>query len=225
MPPPKRTSARGTSAGERATSRGVASAHLDPDRGEPWDDDDAALAEAHQMDELQRKAKQRVRTDLRAKAYEHERRSRMRTAISVLEDLANAEEIRAEVLLRLGFLHMRLQRTEIAMEQFEEVVTLTDDPFILYIARLLTGIGHERLGDRANAVVAYRAALEAMPRAQAASLALASLLFLGGEREEAAEVVDAAIGIAAAEDPWRTYQTGDYRFWKERIEALKQVLK
>ncbi len=197
----------------------------DPDRGEPWDDNEAALADAYQMNQARQKGVQASRTDLRAKAYEYERRTRMRTAISVLEDLSNAEEIRAEALLRLGFLHMRLQRFEIAMEQFEEVVTLTEDPFLLYIAQLLTGMGHERLGDRANAVVAYRAALEAMPRAQAASFALASLLFLGDERDEAVEIIDAAIGGAAADDPWRTYQTGDFRFWKERIDALKQVLK
>jgi tetratricopeptide (TPR) repeat protein len=163
--------------------------------------------------------------DLRAKSYEYQRRTRMRSAITLLEDLSNAEAVRAEVLLRLGFLHLRLHHSEIALEQFEDVLTRTKDPFLLYLAHFLTGVGREQEGDRANAVASYRAALAIMPRAQSASFALASLLFIGNGREEAAGLIDSAIAAPMADDPWRTYQAGDYRFLNERLLALREAIR
>jgi tetratricopeptide (TPR) repeat protein len=195
----------------------------DPDRTDEWDDDDAGLEEANRI--LQARRGERTLPGLREKAYEYQRRSRMRTAITLLEDLSNQEETRAEVLLRLGFLHMRLRHEEIALEQFDEVLTLSDEPFVQYLANLLAGTLKEQAGDRANAISAYRAALAIVPRAQSASFALATLLFNGGEREEAAQIIDAAISGPPVPDPWRTYQAGDYRFWDARIGALREVLK
>jgi tetratricopeptide (TPR) repeat protein len=197
----------------------------DPDRGEPWDSNDAALKDAFEMNAARRSGRVPGDLDLRAKAYEYQRRSRMRAAITLLEDLSNAEAIRAEVLLRLGFLHLRLHHSEIALEQFEDVVPLTKDPFVLYLAHFLTGVGREQAGDRANAVASYRAALAVVPRAQSASFALASLLFIGDGREEAARLIDSAITAPIAEDPWRTYHTGDYRFLNERLHALREAIR
>lgn len=196
----------------------------DPDRGEPWDANDAGLEDSFRMGEARRKSGQSSRVDIRSKSYEYQRRLKMRTAITLFEDLANLAEIRAEVLLRLGFLHFRLQHTEIALEQFEEVPTHTKDPFLLYLAQFLAGTVRERSGDRSNAITAYRAALTAMPRAQAASIALATLLFLGDDREEATRLAEAAVAPPLADDPWRTYQTGDHRFWAERLSALRKAI-
>jgi tetratricopeptide (TPR) repeat protein len=197
----------------------------DPDRGEPWDDNEASLADAYQMNAARRNSGQSARPELRLKSFEYQRRTKMRTAISALEDLSNSEGTRADVLLRLGFLHMRLRHFEIAMEQFEEVLTLTKDPFLVYLAQFLLGMGKEHDGDLANALAAYRAALAVIPRAQSASFALAELLFLDGHRAEAARLIDDAITTPVAEDPWRTYQSGDFRFWRERLNALQQALK
>jgi tetratricopeptide (TPR) repeat protein len=197
----------------------------DPDRGEPWDTNDAALQEAFESSAARRAARVGGSPELRAKAYEYQRRTRMRAAITLLEDLSNVDAIRGEVILRLGFLHLRLHHSEIAIEQFDEVPTLTKDPYLLYLAHFLTGVAREQDGDRANAMVSYRAALVAMPRAQSASVALASLLFIGNGRDEAAKLIDAAIATPIAEDPWRSYQTGDARFWSERLLALREAIR
>ena len=196
----------------------------DPDRAEPWDSNDVGLEESFQMNEARRRGQQGSRGDLREKSYEYQRRTRMRTAIMLLEDLADLAEIRAEVLLRLGFLHFRLRHSEIALEQFEEALTLTEEPFLVYLAAFLSGTIREQQGDRSNAVAAYRAALAAVPRAQAASFALATLLFLGDDRVEAAQVADQAVAPPLADDPWRSYQRGDFRFWSERLSALKKAI-
>ena len=112
-----------------------------------------------------------------------------------------------------------------AVDQFDEVLTLTKDPFLLFLAHFLTGMAREHDGDRANAIASYRAALELKPRAQSASFALGSLLFLGGERDQAAKLINAGTLPPAADDPWRTYQAGDFRFWNERLEALRRELR
>ena len=197
----------------------------DPDRAEPWEDNDAALQDAFELNAARRSSGVAGQPDLRAKSYEYQRRTRMRAAITLLEDLSNAEAVRAEVFLRLGFLHLRLHHSEIALEQFEDVLTLTKDPFLLYLAHFLTGVGREQDGDRANAVASYRAALAIVPRAQSASFALASLLFIGNGREEAVRLIDSAITAPMADDPWRTYQTGDYRFLTERLLALREAIR
>jgi tetratricopeptide (TPR) repeat protein len=197
----------------------------DPDRGEPWDNDDAGLETAHQMDAARRSLRQSRQPDLREKAFEYERRTRMRQTIEALEDLSNAVAIRPDVVLRLGYLHLRLQHVEIALEQFEEVLGTTEDPFLLYLAHFLGGVAREQQADRANAIAAYRAALAVVPRAQSATFALASLLFLGDTREEAARLIDAAVTVPVADDPWRGYQAGDFRLWTARLSALREVLR
>jgi tetratricopeptide (TPR) repeat protein len=202
-----------------------ASTWPDPDRGEPWDDDESELRRAAEQNEMRRRLRQRPDFNLRAKAAEFERRERMFRVIEALEDLSNAESIRAEALVRLGYLHLRLKRVEIAIEQFEDVVEMTEDPFVLYLAHFLEGHALEQAGDRANAIESYRRALEVVPRAQSASLALAALLFLNDERREAADLVAAALETPLAADPWRAYQSGEFRFWDERFTALREVLR
>jgi tetratricopeptide (TPR) repeat protein len=197
----------------------------DPDRGDPWENNDAELQDADELNAARRAARVPGEPELRAKSYEYQRRTRMRAAITLLEDLSNAEAVRADVLLRLGYLHLRLHHSEIALEQFEDVLTLTKDPFLVYLANFLTGVGREQAGDRANAIVSYRAALAVMPRAQSASFALASLLFIGNGRDEAARIIDSAIVAPIADDPMRTYHTGDARFWNERLLALRGAIR
>jgi tetratricopeptide (TPR) repeat protein len=196
----------------------------DPDRGEPWDANDAALEQAAESVAARRTTRQPIPSDVREKAMEYQRRAKMRSVIELLEDLSNEEAIRADALLRLGFLHLRLRHAEIAVEQFEDVLALTQDPVLLYLAHFLTGQAHEQDGDRANAIAAYRAALEALPSTPSASVAIASLLFLAGNRDEAASLIDAAVKKPAALDPWRDYQSGDFRFWSARFDALRKAL-
>jgi len=197
----------------------------DPKRSEPWNDNDAELEQAAEMYAARRRLRQPPQPDLREQSAEYQRRTVMRQGIEALEDLSNAESVRAEVLLRLGYLHLRLQHVEIAVEQFEEVLEIATDPFLVYLAHFLSGTVHEQQGDRANAIAAYRSALATVPRAQSATFALASLLFLGEAREEAARLIDSAVASPLADDPWRSYPSGDFRFWHERLAGVREALK
>jgi hypothetical protein len=196
----------------------------EPPRREPWDANEASLEAAAKMARAQRERRTTVTADNRAKNFEYQRRTKMRRVMMLLEDLSNSADARAEALLRLGVLHLRLRNRDVARDQFEDVVKLTSEPFLVYLAHFFMGVTDEQAGERSDAIRAYRAALAAMPRAQAASFALASLLFLRDEREEAVRLVDAAVSLPAAVDPWRAYQSGDFRLWPERIGALRKAL-
>jgi tetratricopeptide (TPR) repeat protein len=196
----------------------------EPDRGVPWDSDEVSLELGHKMYQARRVNRSGNTADMRAKSFEFERRQKMRQVMTLLEDLSNATEIRADAILRLGVLHLRLQHPEVARDQFEDVLRLTSEPFLVYLAHFFTGQALERDGERAAAIDAYRAALAAMPRAQSASFALASLRFIQDRRDEASKLIDAAIQLPTAPDPWRSYQTGDFRLWPERVSALRKML-
>ena len=196
----------------------------DPDRGVPWESDEASLAAGHKMFLARRANRSGLTVDLRAKSFEFQRRTSMRQVMTLLEDFSNSSEIRADAILRLGVLHLRLRNTAVARDQFEDVLKLTSEPFLVYLAHFFMGAVFDQDSDRDGAIRSYRSALAAMPRAQAASFALASLLFLQDQRAEASTVIDAAIQLPTAPDPWRDYQSGDYRLWPERITALRKAL-
>ncbi len=196
----------------------------EPDRGRPWDADEVSLEAGHKMFLARRGNRSGVTADMRARSLEYQRRTNMRQVITLLEDLSNSLEIRADAILRLGVLHLRLRHTDVARDQFEDVLKLTGEPFLVYLAHFFTGVVLDQEGDRAEAIRSYRAALSIMPRAQAASFALAALLFVQDARDEAAKIVESAIQLPTAPDPWRGYQSGDYRLWPERIGALRKAL-
>jgi Flp pilus assembly protein TadD len=113
-----------------------------------------------------------------------------------------------------------------AEEAFERVESLTRDPWLLYLARLFRGGVLERRGRIADAERAYRGALRAVPRAQAASTALATLLFKQDRRTEASQLVEDMLAASPAlVDPWRGYINADDRFWPVLIARLRQEIR
>jgi tetratricopeptide (TPR) repeat protein len=162
-----------------------------------------------------------------------QRRSGRNAGGDILRDVARAFEallerktIRTEVLLRLGHTHLRLRRPAVALQHLTRIEPPADDPFLVYLTRYFTGRAREAAGDAAGAAAAFRGALEVVPRAQSASFALAALAFAGDGREEAYDVVRSAVSVASpADDPWRSYQTGDARFWPAYIARLRASLR
>ena len=79
-----------------------------------------------------------------------------------------------------------------------------------------------RLGD---AEAAYRGAVAAVPHAQSATIALASLLFRDGRRSEAEKLTADMLAVEPRPvDPWRTYIHADDRFWPQLIARLRQEI-
>jgi predicted Zn-dependent protease len=83
---------------------------------------------------------------------------------------------------------------------------------------------YDRLDRRPEAEAAYRSALEIYPRAQSASMALATLLFIRGEEAEAQRLVENVLASPGAEDPWRLYFLQDYRRLPMYIDQMRAAL-
>jgi hypothetical protein len=74
----------------------------------------------------------------------------------------------------------------------------------------------------ADAERAYRGALAAVPGSQAASVALAALLFRSDRRSEASELITSMLARhPPVADPWRSYAHADDRFWSLLITRLR----
>jgi predicted Zn-dependent protease len=94
------------------------------------------------------------------------------------------------------------------------------------MAYLLTGVIRDRQGRPAEAITAYRAALDIVPRAQSATALLSARLFTAGQQAEAIAIVQQFFnGESAPPDPWRTYKLGDYRLYPLYIAQLRAELK
>jgi tetratricopeptide (TPR) repeat protein len=134
----------------------------------------------------------------------------------------------AEARLRMGYLHFRLGEPQAALDAFAAVAAEpTADAFVRYLAHYFTGRVYDRRPLRSEAVAAYRRALEIIPGAQSAGLALATALFEDGRPDDAYAVMEEAAAVAPVPpDPWRLYGYGDLRHWPDLVDPLRaQVMR
>jgi hypothetical protein len=154
------------------------------------------------------------------------RRGRPQTARDQFNGLRDDPDIGAEATLRFGRISMLQRDDGRAEEAFARVESLTRDPWVLYLARVFRGGVLERRGRVADAERSYRGALLAVPRAQAASTALAALLFKQDRRTEASHLVEDMLAASPVPaDPWRGYTNADDRFWPVLIARLRQEIR
>jgi tetratricopeptide (TPR) repeat protein len=136
--------------------------------------------------------------------------------------IAKDPDVGGEATMRLGAMQMRQGKLDAALEQLARAETLTRDPYVVYLARLFTGQIMERKRRPNDAQAAYRGAVAAWPHAQAATLALASLLFDAGRRVEAQMLAGTMLAAAPpATDPWRGFVHADDRFWPQLVGRLR----
>jgi len=148
----------------------------------------------------------------------------VRAAREVFERLQDDVDVGAEASIRLGVLAWRDRDYGRATTLLRRAETKTIDPWLLYLARYFSGQTAVGRKDLLEAERLFRSALEAMPRAQSASFALASVLAQRGQLNEASAVTDAALGREPSPDPWREYAHGDDRFWPRLRDRLRQEI-
>jgi tetratricopeptide (TPR) repeat protein len=135
--------------------------------------------------------------------------------------LASQPPVAAEANIRAGLVSYRIANNEQALGHLLQVPRLTEDPFLVHLSRLIEGVVRERQGRDDDAVAAYRAALQAVPRAQTASTMLAARLIKMGRLTEAAQVAEEFFSGPTVVDPWRLYRLGDFRSWPSLMEQLR----
>jgi tetratricopeptide (TPR) repeat protein len=136
--------------------------------------------------------------------------------------LAGDPDVGGEATMRLGAMQMRQNQLEEALDSFERADTLTRDPYVIFLGRYFTGQILERRNELDDAEDAYRAAAAAVPNAQSATVALASLVFRDGRRTEAQQLIRHMLAASPPPlDPWRAYVHADDRFWPQLIGRLR----
>jgi tetratricopeptide (TPR) repeat protein len=149
----------------------------------------------------------------------------LQQAATSLEGLVVDDTVGAEARLRLGFIHLRLGRREQALQQFKQIET-AQDPALKYLGRLFSGWTLARDGRTDEAIAAYRAALDVIPRVRSATTLLTMLLVMNHKLDEAEKVADAFMtGASTTEDPWRTYPLGSYRSYQGLIDRLREAIR
>jgi tetratricopeptide (TPR) repeat protein len=134
-------------------------------------------------------------------------------------------DLRGEATMRLGVMAYWRKDDDRALDQLRKVESITRDPWVLYLARYFTGLVQLHRNRPADAEIAFRRALEAVPRAQAATISLASLLFKNGRRDDASALVgQMLVSEPSPADPWRAYADADDRFWPELIARLRREI-
>jgi hypothetical protein len=143
-------------------------------------------------------------------------------AVEALAPAAAHAETRAEARLRLGFFEHRRGDGKAALEHLAAAALGDDDGSRVYLAHLFAGWTHERAGRMDEAIAAFRRALEAV-NGLSAALGLAVRLYAEDRRDEADQVVRAALA-AALPDPWKSFGYGEYRRMPQLMAELRAEL-
>ncbi|HSC29158.1 MAG TPA: hypothetical protein VLD67_17915 [Vicinamibacterales bacterium] len=143
-------------------------------------------------------------------------------AVQVYRALENHPDVGGEAMMRLGAMQLRQRQVSDAVKSLERAETLTRDPYVVFLARYFKGRAFERQRHAREAEGAYRGAAAAVPHAQSATMALASLVFQDGRRTEAHALIRGMLAASPPPaDPWRAYVHADDRFWPQLVGRLR----
>lgn len=146
-------------------------------------------------------------------------------ALDALALAAANAETKHEAIARTAWLHFRAARYDEGLKTLETLTTPAPDPAVRYLVEIIRGQLLRALDRPDDAVAAFRAALVAWPRGQAARLALMTLLVNRGQRDEAAALAD-HVETASVDDtdPWWLYWVGDYRTYSQARAQLRGLM-
>ncbi|MFI5177150.1 MAG: hypothetical protein ACHQO8_01215 [Vicinamibacterales bacterium] len=153
------------------------------------------------------------------------RRARAARAIQAFAALVDVPSVGAEARVHMGYLQFTLNDVTASLESFAHAYD-SNDPFVSYLARFLSGRALDRLGRRDDANAMYRMALQLIPGAQSASAALSANLFLAGHPDEAYAIAQGGLSAQPRpDDPWHEFGYGDRRFISTLVAQLHEAIK
>ena len=154
-----------------------------------------------------------------------ERTAALERAAGLYERLVSHPTLGVEAGLRLGYVRLRQGQTDAALAQFDQLPSRTKNESLRFLGHLYTGWALAFLGRTDEAVIAYRAALSFVPRAQSATSLLIGLLIKTdrlAEAEAAAE--EFLLADPALVDPWRAYYGGQFAEYPHLVRQLREAL-
>jgi tetratricopeptide (TPR) repeat protein len=146
-------------------------------------------------------------------------------AITAFEPLTRVPDVAAEAWIRTGLIHVTVSDHAAALKALEAALPLARTPQLQYLAHFLAGRSHEALQQPDEAIAQYRRALDVVPSAESATIALASLLFLRGDAESSIAMIDKRFAATdPLADPGRLTGYGAYLHWPEIRAAMRAEL-
>lgn len=146
-------------------------------------------------------------------------------ALVTLEPLTRSPEVAAEAWLRIGLVQFTARDYPAALRAFESAQPIVSEPAIKYLAHVNAGRALEASGRVESAIDEYRKALEIIPGAESATIALSSLLFARDDRKEAIAQLDRVFNTRpGTPDPQRLIGYGSFFRWRELRSALRLAL-
>jgi tetratricopeptide (TPR) repeat protein len=140
--------------------------------------------------------------------------------------LSNDPSIGPEARLHLGYLAVQRRQWSDALAHVEGARTLLTEPFLIAVAEYFRGWLFEQMARPADAIVAYRRALELAPGTRNVATLLAAQLFLANERVEAYRILDDA--FKAEPEPIDLvvqFERGLARLLPEYLARLREALR
>ncbi|HEX5110592.1 MAG TPA: hypothetical protein VFV95_19205 [Vicinamibacterales bacterium] len=149
---------------------------------------------------------------------------RSRTARG-LERLAADPDVGPAALVELGYMKFVDKDFESARRLTARAVSDAKEPWTRYLAHFLGGVIAERQGRFQDALREYVAALEDVPHAQSATIALVPVLLRSNQAEAAFELVNRSLNDRPdGDDPWRLFAYGDYVRWPLLIADVRKAI-
>ena len=146
-------------------------------------------------------------------------------AVTAFQPLLEIPSVAAEAHIRTGLIYVTVGDHAAALKSFEASQRIAGTPQLKYLSHFLAGRSLEVLQRQDEAIVHYQRALDIVPNAESATVALASLQFLRGEAEPAIALINKAFATSATTtDPGRLVGYGSYLHWPEIKAAMRAEL-
>jgi tetratricopeptide (TPR) repeat protein len=147
-------------------------------------------------------------------------------AITSFEPLIAMPSVAAEAHLRIGLIYVTVGDHAAALKSFEAAQPIATTPQLKYLSHFLAGRSLEMLQRQDDAITHYERALDVVPTAESATIALASLQFLRDEAEPSIALIDKTFAnTSSTTDPGRLVGYGAFLHWPEIKAMMRAELK
>ena len=146
-------------------------------------------------------------------------------ALQAYKAIEGDQDLGGEALMRLGAMQMRMRAYPEALKNFDKAQEVTRDTYVIFLAHYFSARIYERQPNLRLAELSYRAAADAVPHAQSATVALAALMARTERRAEAQQLVQKMLAANPPPlDPWRRFVHADDRFWSLLIRRVRMEI-
>lgn len=146
-------------------------------------------------------------------------------AVIALEPLTMIEAVAADAYVRIGVMQFVVRDFAAALKAYERAQQLATEPATKFVAFLNAGRTLDALNRPGDAGRAYAGALEILPGAESATVALAAWHFAADDREAAVAMIDKVFNrTPAPADPGRLIPYGSFVRWPALKSAMREAL-